>query len=121
MDKQFPPKNIARYATLRLIISDMKVKMDRSQFANQTGLSIQHYLIKSIDRILEALDQSKSKSCVVLANLVNWKQTFPCQCRKLGNKSIIKSGFRPALISTFINYFQGRQMKVKWHVHFSSP
>jgi hypothetical protein len=31
-----------------------------------------------------------------------------------------KNGVRPALIPLLVNYFQGRQMKVKWHGHFSS-
>ena len=62
----------------RMILSDMKGSMDPSQFANQKGLSIQHYLIKFIDRILQALDKnSKSESCAVLATLVDWKQAFP--------------------------------------------
>jgi hypothetical protein len=50
----------------------MRESMDPSLFANQKGLSIQHYLIKFIDRILEALDQnSKRTSCAVLATLVD--------------------------------------------------
>jgi hypothetical protein len=134
--KQFPPKSIDQLRNIsgllnldkiaeklisRLIISDMKQSMDPSQFANQKGLSIQHYLIKFIDRILEALDQnSKRKSCAVLATLVDWKQAFPRQCPKLGIESFIRNGVRPALIPVLINYFQGRQMKVKWHGHLSS-
>jgi len=39
----------------RLIMSDMKQNLDPSQYANQKGISIQHYLIKFIDRILLAL------------------------------------------------------------------
>ena len=31
--------------------------MDPTQFANQKGLSIQHYLIKMLDRMLEALEK----------------------------------------------------------------
>ena len=47
---------IAEKLVSKLIISDMKAKLDPTQFANQKGLSIQHYLIKLIDRILIALD-----------------------------------------------------------------
>ena len=123
--KQFPPKDVdQKYKWLvksRLKISDMKGSMDPSQFANQKGLSIQHYLIKFIDRILQALDKnSKSESCAVLATLVDWKQAFPRQCPKLGIESFIKNGVRPALIPLLINYFQGRKMKVKWHGQVSS-
>ena len=74
---------IAEKLVSRLIISDMKGNMDPSQFANQKGLSIQHYLIKFIDRILQALDKnSRTESCAVLATLVDWKQAFPHQCPK---------------------------------------
>ena len=134
--KQFPPQDVDQLRNIsgllnldkigeklitRLIISDMKEKMDPSQFANQKGLSIQHYLIQFIDRILVALDRnSKSESCAVLATLVDWKQAFPRQCPKLGVESFIRNGVRPALIPVLINYFQGRKMKVKWQGQVSS-
>ena len=134
--KEYPPKNmdqlrnisgllnldkIAEKLVSRLMISDMKAKIDPSQFGNQKGLSIQHYLIKMIDRVLEALDKnSKGDVCAVLATLVDWKQAFPRQCPKLGVESFIKNGVRPALIPLLVNYFQGRRMKVKWHGEFST-
>ena len=52
--------------------------------------------------------------------LVDWKQVFLRQCTKLGIESFIKNGLRPALIPVLINYFKGRQMKVKWNGHLSS-
>ena len=131
--KVFPPMDIEQLRNIsgllnldkvaeklisKLMISDMKVKMDPSQYANQKGLSINHYLIKFIDRILEALD--KGESCAVLATLVDWKQAFPRQCPKLGVESFLKNGVRPALIPLLINYFQGRTMKVKWQGNYSS-
>ena len=85
--KQFPPQDVDQLRNIsgllnldkvgeklitRLIISDMKENMDPSQFANQKGQSIQHYLIQFIDRILVALDKnSKTESCAVLATLVD--------------------------------------------------
>ena len=96
----------------KLIITDMKSKIDPSQYANQKGLSINHYLIRLIDRILEALD--KNESCAVLATMVDWKEAFPRQCPKLGVEAFLKNGVRPSLIPLLINYFQGRKMKVKW-------
>ena len=69
-----------------------------------------------IDKILKSVDKnSKKESLAVLATLVDWKQAFPRQCPKLGVKSFIKNGVRPALIPLLINYFQSRKMKVKWH------
>ena len=81
---------IAEKLISKLMISDMKSKLDPSQYANQKGLSINHYLIKLIDRILEALE--KNESCAVLATLVDWKQAFPRQCPKLGIESFLKNG-----------------------------
>ena len=131
--KEYPPKEIdhlrnisgllnldkiAEKLITRLIIYDMKHNLDPSQYANQKGISIQHYLIKLIDRILLALD--KQESCAVIATLVDWKQAFSCQCPRLGIESFIKNGVRPALIPTLISYFQGRRMKVKWHGQMST-
>ena len=96
----------------------MKDRMDPCQYANQKGVSIEHYLIKFIDRILQALENnSKGEGCAVLATLVDWQQAFPRQCPKLGIQSFIKNGLRPSLIPVLINYFQDRKMKVKWHYH----
>ena len=64
--KKFPPKNIEELRNIsgllnldkiaekliaKLMISDMKENIDPSQYANQKGLSIQHYLVKFIDRV----------------------------------------------------------------------
>ena len=99
----------------KMIISDMK-GLDSSQFGNQEGISIQHYLVKLLDRILEATDRKfKNGPVAVLATLVDWKEAFSRQCPKLGIESFIENGVRPALIPLLINFFQGREMKVKWH------
>ena len=94
--------------------------MDPSQYANQKGLSIQHYLVGVLDKIIQAVDNSsKSESVAVLSTLVDWKQAFPRQCPKLGIESFIQNGVRPSLIPVLMNYFQGRQMKVRWHGEMS--
>ena len=101
-----------------LTISYMKSKLDPAQYAIQKGLSINHYLIEMIDRILQALD--KSESSAVLATLVDWKEAFPRQCPKLGVESFLRNGVRPSLIPLLISYFQDRKMKVKWKGKVSS-
>ena len=79
--KVFPPKSIdelrnisgllnldkvAEKIIAKMMISDMKEKIDPSQYANQKGLSIQHYLVRMIDKVLEAVENnSKSESVVV--------------------------------------------------------
>ena len=80
-----------------LIISDMAAKLDPAQYGNQKGLSIQHYLIKMVHRILEVLDNnSKSETVAVVANLIDWNNAFPRQCPKLGIESFISNGVRPS-------------------------
>ena len=104
-----------------MMIEDMKKNIDPSQYANQKGLSIQHYLVKIIDKILLSLEKnSKRESCAILATLVDWKQAFPRQCPKLGIESFIQNGVRPDLIPILINYFQGRKMKAKWQEELST-
>ena len=105
-----------------LMISDMAEKWDPSQYGNQKGISIQHYLIKMIHRILTVLDNnSRRQTFAVIANLIDWKDAFPRQCPKLGIESFIQNGVRPALIPVLVNYFQDRQMSVKWHGCRSVP
>ena len=100
----------------------MEDKMDPSQYGNQKGLSIQHYLIRMIHRILGSLDNnSKGDTFAVIANLIDWNNAFPRQCPKLGIDSFIENGVRPALIPVLVNYFQDRQMDVKWHWVQSIP
>ena len=105
-----------------LIISDMKMNIDPSQYGNQKGISIQHYLIDMIHRILEALDNnSKGDTFAVIANLIDWNNAFPRQCPKLGIESFMRNGVRPALVPVLVNYFQDREMTVKWHGCHSVP
>ena len=98
----------------KMIISDMKPKLDPSQFANQKGLSIQHYLIKMIDQILSSCD-TRGESVAVLATMYDWRKAFDKQDPTLGIKSFIKNNVRASLIPLLISYFQERKMKVKWH------
>ena len=50
----------------KMLISDMKVNIDPLQYANQKGLSIQHYLVKFIDRVLQTIDTNSKKRRPVL-------------------------------------------------------
>ena len=55
-----------------MMISDMADKMDPSQYGNQKGVSIQHYLIKMIHRILTALDNnSRRETFAFVASLID--------------------------------------------------
>ena len=105
-----------------LVIGDMEAKLDPSQFGNQKGVSIQHYLIQMLHRILAVLDNnSKGDVFAVVASLVDWNNAFPRQCPKLGVESFLENGVRPSLIPVLVNYFQDRKMTVKWHGCQSVP
>ena len=66
-----------------LMISDMESKLDPSQYGNQKGISIQHYLIKMLHRILTVLDNnSRRETFAVVANLT---------------ASVHKSAYNPSL------------------------
>ena len=47
----FTESKIAEKIIAEYIIHDMKVNLDTSQYANQPGVSAQHYLIKMVDKI----------------------------------------------------------------------
>ena len=122
--KKYPPKNTSELRNIsgllsfekimetllsQLIIDDMKTKVDPKQYGNQKGVSIQHYLIEMIHRILTALDtNSKGDTFAVIANMIDWNNAFPRQCPRLGIESFIQNGVRPALIPVLTNYFQDR-------------
>ena len=99
-----------------LIFEDMKSTFDPAQYANQAGISTEHYLIKMIDRILKATDNSAKGECVaVIATLVDWKKAHPMLDHTLGVKSFIKNGARPSLIPLIASFLENRRMRVKWH------
>ena len=109
-------KLIAQY-----LISDMAPSRDPAQYGNERKLSIQHYLINMLHTILTAVDKNtKTEAYAVIVNMIDWSQAFDRQCHSLGIKSFIDNGVRPSLIPIVINYFQQRQMKVKWNGRLSS-
>ena len=104
-----------------LMIQDMKTKLDPSQYANQKGIGIQHYLINMLNRVLVALDNnSRGEVKAVIATFVDWKQAFPRQCPRMGIDAFIACGVRPALIPLLISYFQDRKMRIKWKGIYSN-
>ena len=75
-----------------LMIRDMKSNFDPSQYGNQRGVSIQHYLIDMIHRILEAMDNNFNGEkfvVIAIASLIDWNNAFPRQCVQLGVESLI--------------------------------
>ena len=85
----------------------MKIKIDATQFANQKGTSMQHYLINMLNRLLISLDNSSNgEAKVVIAPLIDWKQAFPRQYPKLRMEAFIAVGIMPSLIPMLVNFFQ---------------
>ena len=62
-----------------LILSDMKTALDPSQYANQSGVSLQHYLINMINKILTDTDNSSTEATAVIATMFDWQDAFPRQ------------------------------------------
>ena len=58
---------------VKYMVEDMRSKLDECQFANQENQSINHYLIKLVDRVLKALDGStKGEHTAVLCTLIDF-------------------------------------------------
>ena len=75
-----------------------------------------------LHEILLVLDNnSKGDIFAVVANLIDWNNAFPRQCPTLGVQSFLENGVRPSLIPLLINYFEDRQMSVKWRGCRSVP
>ena len=95
--------------------------LDPSQYGNEKGISVQHYLINMLHKILTTLDKNTTKEAyAVIANLIDWSSAFDRQSAKLAIDSFIENGVRASLIPVLINYFQNRKMYVKWRDLYSS-
>ena len=116
------PDKIFETLLSELIIEDMKGKIDVAQYGNQRNVSIQHYLINLIHKILTAVDiNSQRETFAVIATMIDWKQAFSRQCHKLGIISFMENNVRTSIIPLLVNYFQDRQMVVKHHGCWSVP
>ena len=104
------------------LVNDMSENADIAQFGNRKGLSITHYLVQMINRILTILDVNNEKEKnAVITQLIDWNKAFDRQDPKLGIQSLIKIGIRPTLIPVLASFFMKRRMAVKWHGLLSSP
>ena len=115
------PSKVAEKILGNFIISDMASSRDISQFGNEKGISVNHYLIKLIDEILTSVDKNDAhKKLAVICSMIDWKQAFDRQCPTLGVQSFVKNGVRNSLIPLLINYFQDRRMIAKWNGEVST-
>ena len=107
---------VAETLLAKVMVEDMKDKMDTSQYGNCKKVSVQHYLMKMINKILSNLDNNgRGDTFAVIATMIDWKQAFPRQCPTLGVLSWITNGVRPSLIPVLTDFFRDRVMRVRWH------
>ena len=104
------------------LVADMTSLNDKAQYGNVKGVSVQHYLINMIHKILLGLDKANnSENSAVILNMIDWSQAFDRVSHKHGIQSFIDNGVRPSLIPILLSYFQERTMQVKWSNGISSP
>ena len=85
----------------------MSASRDPSQYGNEKGISVNHYLIKMINEILTCLDtDTANEKNAAFCSLIDWKQAFDRQCPTLGVQSFVNNGVRGSLIPLLISYFQ---------------
>ena len=65
----------------------MKQKVDPSQYGNEHGLSIQHYLMKMIHKILS--DTYSKGMAALLATFAGWKDALPNLYHTLGIQAVL--------------------------------
>ena len=89
---------------------------DNYQYGNEKGLSVNHYLINMINKILCSVDKNSANDKVAaILSMIDWSQAFERQSHHLGIESFIRNGVRPSLIPVLISFFQDRQIMVKWN------
>ena len=112
---------ISEKVLAEMVIEDLSKSLDKCQYGNQKGVSINHYLVNLIHKVLYVLDKNgNNEAYAVIMNLYDWKSAFDMQCPKLGLISFMKNGVRPSLLPVLKNFLQDRTMKVKWHGKVSS-
>jgi hypothetical protein len=87
-----------------LLISDMAETRDPTQYGNEKGVSVNHYLIRMINEMLTSVDRNSiSEKFAVWCSMIDWKKAFDRQCPTLGVKSFVENGVRNSLIPLLIN------------------
>ena len=107
---------------VELMVDNMRPRLDPGPFGNPKNLSIQHYLVRLLHRVLTGIDNnSMSEVNAAVLMFIDFRQAYSRQCHTLGLQSFIKNGVRHSLIPILTSYFEGREMRVKWHGKLSAP
>ena len=103
VQKCYPPTQISEFRPISSLLSWAKISdkllasyiiedmsKDKRQYGNQKGLSINHYLIKMVNKILQSVDKnSASEKNSVVLTMLDWSRAFERQSHTLGIKSFI--------------------------------
>ena len=100
------------------MLADMSEFRDKQQYGNEKGVSLNHLLLKMINKILTSVDNNtvKEKYAVILT-MLDMSQAFERQSHNHGVRSLIDQGVRPSLIPVLVSFFQERNIVVKWNGH----
>ena len=100
---------------------DMSNNPDVHQYGNQKGLSVNHYLVNLMHKVLTGVDKnSVNNKNAAIITMLDWSQAFERQSHYHGIKSFISNGIRKPLIPLLINFFIDREIVVKWNKNFSN-
>ena len=101
---------------------DLEENSDPKQYGNQRGLSINHYLINMLNKILTGLDRnSASEKNAAILMMIDYAQAYEMQSHTLGVRSFISNGVRNSLVPVLVNFFSDRKIIVKWNGEHSFP
>ena len=104
------------------ILADMSISRDKQQYGNEKGLSLNHLLIKMLNKILTAVDRNfQDEKYAVILTMLDWSHAFENQSHFHGVQSFIDNGVRAPLIPVLTSFFQERDIVVKWKGVYSSP
>ena len=102
---------LAEYMT-----EDMSSNPDLQQYGNQKGLSVNHYLVNLLHKVLTGVDKnSVNNKNAAIITMLDWSQAFERQSHYHGIKSFISNGIKNPLIPLLINFFIDREIIVKWN------
>ena len=83
-------------------------------------MSLNHLLVKLINKILTEVDKNTAKDkYAVILTMLDWSRAFEKQSHIQGVQSFIDNGVRPSLIPVLISFFKDRELIVKWKGIFS--
>ena len=96
------------------MLADTAEFRDRQQYGNEKGVSLNHLLLKMINKILTAVDRNAaSEKYAVVLTMLDMAQAFERQSHLHGVQAFIDQGVRPSLIPVLIDFFTGRDIVVK--------